>query len=198
MEVSVERATFFEEQWWLRTTRGSRGVAESGQAENPLEFARVREMPRFFVVDDAMRVVFHTNDDAVSEGDLLPDGLTAVVAPLTQQLARSMEANAIGILSPTQVVRVIRLDAGKGAQRYAVMLERFAARNSVAKAAQRFRLSERETEVLDGLMRGESTNAIAKRLGIGTATVQEHIRKIGHKTNVTKRSAIVATVFGLQ
>lgn len=163
-----------------------------------LELARSREAPRFFVVDDDLRIVFHTASNVPSNGAAMPGAVESAVRQLMRELRASEETSAVAILSATQIVRLLRLEAPDGANRYAVLLERFAARSSVAKAVIRFGLSARETEVLDGLMRGESTNAIARRLGIAATTVQEHIRNIGHKTHVTKRSAIVATVFGLR
>ncbi|MBV8368911.1 MAG: hypothetical protein JO036_08335 [Candidatus Eremiobacteraeota bacterium] len=170
---------------------------EQRQGDDPLELARVRQTPKFYVVDDDLRVVFRTADDTAGDGGPLPEALAPLVRRLKHRLAESGESTAVAILSLTQVVRVLRLDAAGSLNHYAVLLEKFAVRNSVAKAAERFKLSARETEVLEGLLGGESTNEIARRLGIGATTVQEHIRKIGRKTKVTKRSAIVATVFGL-
>ena len=166
--------------------------------DNPLDLARTRGTPQFFVVNDDLRIVFHTATESPAGSNSLPEAVETAVRGLMKDLTETHQTSAVAIISPSQVVRVLRLEAEDGAKRYAVLLERFAARSSVVKAAQRYALSTRETEVLDGLMRGESTNAIARRLGIAITTVQEHIRKIGYKTNVTKRSAIVATVFGLQ
>ena len=195
---------------WIATTIGtqnpwlpsrfarSRTMSDLRPVDNALDLARAREAPRFFVIDDALHIVFYTAFDSSATSRSLPEGVAAAVRGLIDDLAGSQQATAVAIISPTQVVRLVRLEAEDGANRYAVLLEQFAARSSVMKAAQRFGLSARETDVLEGFMRGESTSAIARRLGIATTTVQEHIRKIGYKTNVTKRSAIVATVYGLR
>ncbi len=195
---------------WIATTIGSRNpwlpahfalsrtMSDLGHAEYAFDFARAREAPRFFVIDEALHIIFRTTDASPGAHRSLPAIVEAAVRGLMNELAGSEQGSAVAIISPTQAVRLLRLEAEDGAKRFAVLLERFAARNYAAKAAQRFGLSAREAQVLEGLMRGESTNEIARGLGIAITTVQEHIRKIGYKTNVTKRSAIVATVFELR
>ena len=173
-------------------------MSETRRTDSALDLARCREAPTFFIVDRDLRVAFHPANHVHTMGEGLPAAVVPIVRELMSELAVSPDQSALGIVSPTQVVRLLKLEAKDGADHYAVLLERFAARNSAAKAAERFGLSKREAEVLEGLMRGESTNEIARRLGIAATTVQEHVRKIGHKTNVTKRSEIVATVFGLR
>ena len=133
----------------------------------------------------SLRIVFRTTDASPGAHRSLPATVEAAVHGLMNELAGSEQGSAVAIISPTQTVRLLRLEAEDGANRYAVLLERFAARSSAAKAAQRFGLSSREAQVLEGLMRGESTNEIARELGIAITTVQERIRKIGYKTNVT-------------
>jgi DNA-binding NarL/FixJ family response regulator len=128
----------------------------------------------------------------------LPGDLAAIVRRLCDDLAGAAETSTIGVASPTQLVRLQRLDGRDGAIHFAVFLERFATRNSLHKAVRRFKLSAREAEVLDGLLRGEATTDIAAALGIGATTVLEHVRNIGHKMKVSKRSAIVALVVGLR
>lgn len=162
-----------------------------------LELARSREAPPFYVVDDQLEIVFRTLGH---EGTVaLPAPVATVARRLRAKLAAEPhEASAVGMVSPTEIVRLLRLDAHGDANHYAVFLERFAARNSVDRAVARFGLSPREGEVLDALMRGESTNEMSRRLGISGTTVQEHIRKIGRKTSVTKRSEIVAMVIELR
>jgi DNA-binding NarL/FixJ family response regulator len=166
--------------------------------DDSLEVARGRSAPTFFILDDALTVTFASAQDHGSARPELPAEIRATVARLRESMNSSGETSAVAVSSPSEVVRVQRLDAKDGRPHYAVFFERFAVRNSVHKAAARFKLSSRETEVLEGLMRGESTNEIAARLYVAPTTVQEHIRKIGRKTNVTKRSEIVATVFDLR
>jgi DNA-binding CsgD family transcriptional regulator len=164
---------------------------------DPLEFARRRRSPPFYVIDDRLNVIFRS-DGVVSDVSTLPPAIEVLVRGLAERLIVSNEASLLGVLSSSEVVRVLRLDAGDSAQHFAVVLERFAARSSVARAAKRFALSTREAEVLNLLMRGEGTNAIARHLGIGSSTVNEHVRAMGYKMNLATRSEIVAAVFRLR
>ena len=171
-----------------------------GGAENEsaLDVVRDREMRGLYIVDDAMRVVFSSNPRSPGELCDLPRELGAIVDRLRQQLLAAKEQSGVGVVTPTELVRVQRLEARNGAAHYAVFLERFATRNSVQKAVERFKLSAREAEVLEGLVRGDATKEIAAGLGICATTVLEHVRNIGTKMKVTKRSAIVALVFALR
>lgn len=180
--------------WWVMPVRK---IDVRARGDDPLQVARARGTPHFYVVGEDLRVIFHTAAADPSDELALPPGVEPVVRGLKADLDESREVSAIGVIAENEVVRLLRLD-GDGEPHYAVFLERFAVRNSVENAAARFGLSARETDVLKGLMRGESTNEVARRLGIGATTVQEHIRKIGRKTHVTRRSEIVATVFGLR
>lgn len=56
-------------------------------------------------------------------------------------------------------------------------------------------LSEREREVLAGVIRGESTKRIAARLGLSAYTVQDHLGHACEKVGVRGRKALVARLF---
>jgi DNA-binding NarL/FixJ family response regulator len=164
-------------------------------AAHPAEAAvtRSRRPPQFYIVDENAAVVFRDAEHSHDPG--LPPAVRAAVDRLCAAL-RNDDQRAMGaeMISSNEVVRVQILHGPRGKRHYAVFIERFAPRDWAGEAARRFGLTARETQVLDGLLRGESTTTIATRLGIAPTTVHEHVRKIGHKTNTTKRSAIVATV----
>ncbi|HTD32684.1 MAG TPA: LuxR C-terminal-related transcriptional regulator [Candidatus Elarobacter sp.] len=164
---------------------------------SPLDVARGRAVPQFCIVDDSFKIVYCSGGDLVA-GFQLPDDIREILQRLRSAADEEPASSAVGVLSSTQILRLQRLEAFDNRVHYAVFLEKFAVRNSIQRAAERYGLSTRETQVLEGLMMGEGTLEIAGRLRIGVATVHEHIRKIGRKTNVTKRGAIVATVFGLR
>ena len=169
-------------------------MSEPERAANLLELVRGRQTPEFVVVDDQLRVIFRAGE---SEAPALTPALETAIRRLMQRLNASGDTSAVAVLSPATVVRLLRLASRAGDPHFAVFLERFATRNAIEKAVRTYGLSVREAEVLERLMRGDSTNEIARELRIGATTVQEHIRKIGRKTHVTKRSAIVAKVFGV-
>ena len=56
-------------------------------------------------------------------------------------------------------------------------------------------LTPREQEVAGLVLRGQSTDAMARELGIATGTVQAHLRSIFDKTGVRSRRELVGTVF---
>jgi len=57
-------------------------------------------------------------------------------------------------------------------------------------------LSEREREVLQGLVRGETVKEIARRLNISPATTSSHVQNIYTKLEVNNRGAAVAKAVG--
>ncbi|MDP3179030.1 MAG: response regulator transcription factor [Spirochaetaceae bacterium] len=63
-------------------------------------------------------------------------------------------------------------------------------------AVERFDLTEREEQILAGLIRGASYKGIAAMLNISPHTVNSHIRKVYEKLRVTSRSAAVARALG--
>jgi DNA-binding NarL/FixJ family response regulator len=66
----------------------------------------------------------------------------------------------------------------------------------VSKAACRWRLSSRQTEVLDLLARGKANKAIAAGLRCSVRTVEEHVTSIFARAGVKTRAELVAKVWG--
>ncbi|HEX8823886.1 MAG TPA: LuxR family transcriptional regulator [Archangium sp.] len=58
-----------------------------------------------------------------------------------------------------------------------------------------WKLTARETEVLDHLIRGESNKTIAGKLGCAERTVEVHVTRILAKARVESRSALISRVF---
>jgi DNA-binding NarL/FixJ family response regulator len=163
-------------------------------AESLLEIARAREDPHFYIVDGTMRVLHQHVGDTLSghRGELPGD-----IALTAQRLLRGPLQRAktdVALVRADLALRMIRL-ADDGS-RYAIFLEPYHARDLVRTAVQQYHLSARESVVLDHMLHGATTVAIAAELGIEQTTVLQHIKNIGLKVGVTKRSAIVAAVLG--
>lgn len=170
---------------------------DAASVDDLLAIARRRKAAHFFIVDGDAQVLFRSAavaDDAVE----LPPNVTAAARRLIDGMAESGDRSAVSSIPPDQLVRVLELTGSDGRKRYAVFVERFAVRNSLQSAVLRFKLTAREEDVLDGLLRAESSQEIAARLFVSVNTVHEHIRKIGRKMGTTKRGEMVATIFGLR
>jgi DNA-binding NarL/FixJ family response regulator len=64
--------------------------------------------------------------------------------------------------------------------------------DEAAPASEPSPLSERETEILIGVACGEDTRAIARRLGLATQTVKNHVTGILNKTGARSRAQAAA------
>ncbi len=169
-------------------------LGERSEAASLLEIARAREGPQFFIVDAELRVL-HQHVDV-----LLPGHRGEVPADIALTAARLVRGSLqrrsvdVALVRPDLALRAIRL--AEDGSCYALFLEAYQARDLVRTAVQCYRLSARESAVLHLMLHGHPTVAIAAELGIEPTTVLQHIKNIGLKIGVTKRSAIVAAVLG--
>ena len=69
--------------------------------------------------------------------------------------------------------------------------------NVVGHAKEKFRLTARETIVVQHLMKGWTNKEIANELGVTEQTVKEHIKHIMEKTKTTTRTGILVQVLRL-
>jgi DNA-binding NarL/FixJ family response regulator len=97
--------------------------------------------------------------------------------------------------APDMVVRVVPVER---ARRYAValLLEPYESRAPLSDAIRRFRLTNRELEVIALLFSGFGTPAIAARLSISDATVNDHVRRLLGKTDSANRTEMAAKLLG--
>jgi DNA-binding CsgD family transcriptional regulator len=65
----------------------------------------------------------------------------------------------------------------------------------VEAAKERYRLTEREMNVLENLAKGLTNKEIAITLGIAEQTIKEHLKHIMEKTCVSTRTAVLAQLF---
>lgn len=77
-----------------------------------------------------------------------------------------------------------------------VSLERSKVEHSLTDAADRFRISPREVQVLALLLDGRQLNEIAEQLHIASSTVQDHIKSLLEKTATDNRSEMLGKVLG--
>ncbi|MFS3915429.1 helix-turn-helix transcriptional regulator [Bacillus australimaris] len=105
------------------------------------------------------------------------------------QTAASMTRMPTGLFLSLQAFRLAQADG----QEEAVMIhiKRAQTNDILPYAAKTYRLTEREMNVLDCLLKGQSTKEIASTLFISTHTVHDHVKAMLQKTNLSSRRMIV-------
>jgi DNA-binding CsgD family transcriptional regulator len=97
------------------------------------------------------------------------------------------------VLDETTILRAVPLD-GNDRLQYALFIEGLERRDALHIFAERLGFTARETELTAAMLRGYSTAEISAAMGISALTVQEHVKNIGRKVGVSKRTEIVATI----
>ncbi|WP_237697724.1 helix-turn-helix transcriptional regulator [Bacillus australimaris] len=105
------------------------------------------------------------------------------------QTAASMTRMPTGLFLSLQAFRLAQADG----QEEAVMIhiKRAQTNDILPYAAKTYRLTEREMNVLDCLLKGQSTKEIASTLFISTHTVHDHVKAMLQKTNLSSRRMLV-------
>ncbi|AZV54191.1 helix-turn-helix transcriptional regulator [Bacillus pumilus] len=105
------------------------------------------------------------------------------------QTAASMTRMPTGLFLSLQAFRL----AQAAGQEEAVMIhiKRAQTNDILPYAAKTYRLTEREMNVLDCLLKGQSTKEIASTLFISTHTVHDHVKAMLQKTNLSSRRMLV-------
>ena len=93
------------------------------------------------------------------------------------------------------VLHASRLEGRDGRRQVAVVIEAAQPIHLTSLLMRAYALTPREQEVARQVLRGESTQAIARALGIAAGTVQTHLRSIFEKTGVQSRRELVAVAF---
>ncbi|MBU5258458.1 helix-turn-helix transcriptional regulator [Bacillus pumilus] len=105
------------------------------------------------------------------------------------QTAAIMTRMPTGLFLSLQAFRL----AQAAGQEEAVMIhiKRAQTNDILPYAAKTYRLTEREMNVLDCLLKGQSTKEIASTLFISTHTVHDHVKAMLQKTNLSSRRMLV-------
>jgi len=138
--------------------------------------ARASDVPNGFL-GERIRTVFGSVGPA--SGPSFP---TELISGRRRYICRKLSVNAVLPSSESALV--------------AVLLERNNPRSfDGSRVAAQFRLSQRERETMELLVRGFTSKEIAHRMRISPNTVKAFLRLIMVKMNVTTRSGLVARVF---
>ncbi|GLF89426.1 hypothetical protein Saga11_06850 [Bacillus safensis] len=107
----------------------------------------------------------------------------------SDQTAASMTRMPTGLFLSLQAFRLAQADGQEGA--VMIHIKRAQTNDILPYAAKTYRLTEREMNVLDCLLKGQSTKEIASTLFISTHTVHDHVKAMLQKTNLSSRRMLV-------
>ncbi len=95
---------------------------------------------------------------------------------------------------PSLVVRVSRLRGARGKTVMALLVEERSVRDSVKRAREHYRLTNRESEVLRLVLRGHSGEEIGRAMCVAETTVSDYIKTLLRKTDSRNRAEMIARV----
>lgn len=86
---------------------------------------------------------------------------------------------------------------GSGNASLLILMEKIGRQTRIISSqnAERFRLTEREQEIVKYIAEGRTNKEIAKSLSISEHTVKEHVRHLLKKTKTSTRTAVLAQVY---
>jgi DNA-binding CsgD family transcriptional regulator len=126
-----------------------------------------------------------------------PSSLLALAAFMRSgPLDRAADARTVAV--PTALGWITlhaALPDGRAAGRVAVVLERAPSAQSTAVQLEAYGVTAREREIAALLASGLTNHQIAERLVVSAYTVQDHIKSLLEKTNVSSRQELVARIF---
>lgn len=168
-----------------------------------LERARMRSAPGLVLLDEDLTVKYASRQRRgrvwalwnLTSGRLpaaIEREVRKAVACWNDPSVRSEQAF---MPSSDLIVRVVPLDQGRSFG-IALVLEPYESRSQLGAATRRFRLTNRELEVIALLFSGLGTPAISQRLAISDATVNDHVKRLLQKTGTANRTEMAAKLLG--
>ncbi len=190
------------------------------------DILRRRHRPLLFIVDGEAEVIYSCKPDDNPPGERFTPTITAElidmalreakqlmsadnepVGSITRQIIinKPFEKCALTVLHKQfWCIRVFEMDssAEAGDARYAVLVEPIGTPHSEGLDMQKvqglFRLSRRESDVVEELTAGGTDKEIAQQLGISVETVRAYLKSVRAKLGVSTRTAIVSAVHNLR
>ena len=130
---------------------------------------------------------------APMRGDRLPEVLARVVRDHSATPPAG-DAATVTVAGTEIVVSVVSLDGTD--ELFAFWIWRFRKDRALETARRRYVLTNRECELLDRILRGESSAEIGRALSISLATVEWHTKRLLLKTNSQNRTQMATRVLG--
>lgn len=177
--------------------QGARHGLLLGQAREP----DLPEAPGAVVLDRTLAVVSATPnaaywlEDLGGSPDALPRNVVAIAGHALSDDEEPAVARVRGASGRWLVIHAARLDGSQEASRVLVIVEAAQSMHLAPLLMRAHGLTPREQDVTRVMLRGASTTAAAKELGISEGTVQQHLKNIFEKTGVRSRGELVRTIF---
>jgi DNA-binding NarL/FixJ family response regulator len=168
-----------------------------------LERARSRSAPGLMLLDETLTIEYVSRPKRLRRidrwscpGGRLPAAIERTVRDLTAGWRDPAQRTEAAFMpSPETIVRVVPIEHGRH-YAIALVLEPYESRSLLTDAVRRFRLTNRELEVIALLFSGLGTPGLAKRLSISETTVNDHVKRLLAKTNSANRTEMAATLLG--
>jgi DNA-binding CsgD family transcriptional regulator len=142
------------------------------------------------ICDAALNVLFSNTDlSKALEAEAIKERL---MVPCREALLSNTEF--VYALDDENIVHIVPLGASLFGC-VAIFVDNFSHRGSIFESAKTFRLTKRESQVLELIMAGKSNGQIAALLFIAEYTVSDHVKSIKRKMNVNKRVEIFRRLF---
>lgn len=135
---------------------------------------------------------------AQSDSDQTPPSPLLALAAFTRSGPAEPDASPRTVAVPTSLGWITlhaALPDGTAAGRVAVVLERAPSAQSTAVQLEAHGVTAREREIAGLLARGLTNPEIAALLVVSPYTVQDHVKSLFEKTNVSSRQELVARIF---
>jgi DNA-binding CsgD family transcriptional regulator len=180
--TAIMRNTMHQTARWRPCDQHTMRRRDSASEDRTAAMVKRREAPRFFIIDDHLKVL------SISPG-------AAIDAIIPEALVRLSECGALRepalvMLNDDTWLRTVPLDAS-WVEATVVFVENGEIRGSIQRAAQRYGLSKREMEVLRLMLDNHVNGQIAKLLFIAESTVCDHIKSIYRKTQSARRTELI-------
>ena len=150
------------------------------------------------ITPPARELLAAMRNTAQRDGDETPPGALLALAAFTRSSPLDPDGNPRSVAVPTSsgwITLHASLPDGGAVGHVAIVLERATSPQATAIALDAHGVTAREREIAGLLARGLSNPEIAERLVLSPYTVQDHIKSLFEKTNVTSRQALVARIF---
>jgi DNA-binding CsgD family transcriptional regulator len=168
-----------------------------------LERAKMRNAPSIVLLDEHLAIEYVSRPRRLRRlgrwsfsGARLPNALEAPVREITMLWRDPAQRVEDAFMpAPDLIVRVVPVERGT---RFAIalILEPYAHRAPLGEAIRRFRLTNRELEVIALLFSGLSAQEVAQRLAISDTTVNDHVKRLLAKTGSSNRTEMAAKLLG--